>query len=93
LGAADAGVELPLKLAGGGIECNHFLRLGEGVEHAAYDQRVELEDALFAGVEGPGNLEAMNIRAIDLRERGIVVALRWANLARYAQNENCQGEG
>ncbi len=49
-----------------------------GVERAADDERVGLDAALFAGVEGPCLLEQVDVVAIDLREVGVVVAVEAA---------------
>ena len=74
LGAGDAGVEGPLELAGGCVEGDYFFARRIGVEGAADDERVGLQAADFAGVEGPRDLELADVCAVDLGEMGVVVA-------------------
>ncbi len=75
LRGGNAGVELPEELAGGGVEGDDLLVGRVGVEGAADDERVGLDVAFFAGVEGPGELKAVDVGAVDLGERGVVIAV------------------
>ena len=76
LSCIDAGVELPLERARGGIECDDLLRERVGIEGAIDNERIDFKIALFAGIECPGDLELVNVDPVNLSERGIVVTVR-----------------
>ena len=102
LSGANAGVELPFQFAGGGIEGDYDLRMRVGVKRAAHDERIDFKVAFLAGIVAPRKLKAMNVGAIDLGERRVMVALgtpavgrpadaalRRAGRAEQAGNEKC----
>ena len=69
LAVFEAGIEGPDLLAGSRIEGNDFAGKCAGVQHAANDEGVGFEIALFARVELPRNFELGHVGAIDLRKR------------------------
>lgn len=81
LRAVDAGIEFPEKFAGGGVQREDFLRRSDAVENAVDDQGIGLETARFGGVKGPRNLELGDVGAIDLCERGEMIAFGSAAIA------------
>jgi hypothetical protein len=72
----DAGVELPEQGPGRGVERDHVMLRGRGVDDAVHDDRARLQPARFAGVEGPGHLEPPHVRPVDLVEVRVADALR-----------------
>jgi hypothetical protein len=75
LRTGNAGIKLPFQLSAGGIEGNHFLAGSVGVERAPDDQRIGLDISLLAGVKTPCGFEAVHVAAVDLLERGVVIAV------------------
>jgi hypothetical protein len=71
----DGGVEFPEQSAGGGIEGDDFVGRRAGVEDVSDDEGVGLDVALFSGVVLPRDFELGDVGAVDLRERGVMVAV------------------
>src|SRR5579864_9324772 len=71
--AWNSRVEFPEELAGCGIEREYFLRGGNTVENAFYDDWTGLQSTLFFGVVAPGLHQPLHILSIDLGQRGVVI--------------------
>ncbi len=69
----DAGFEHPQKFSSGAIEREDFLRWSDTENHAVNNQGAGLQATGFPGVEGPCDFELLDVFAIDLRERRVVV--------------------
>src|SRR5262249_9194143 len=73
LGAWNARVELPLHLAGGGVEGKDFLRGRNAVQYPVHFNRAGLQHSDFLCVVAPGNLKLLDVRFVDLGERRVVL--------------------
>ncbi len=97
--AANSGVELPQQFASRRIQSEYFLRRRDSVEHAVNDDGAGLKAAFLVSVKTPGDGEALDVAAIDLRETGIVIVLARATvgrpillpLGRCGESSRCDG--
>ena len=72
---AEAGIEGPQELAGGGVKGDDLEGWRKGVKRAPDDERIGLDAALFAGIEGPCHAQANDVGAVDLAQRRVMVAV------------------
>ncbi len=69
----QAGIELPEKLPGRGLERDHLLRGRVGKENPPDDDRIRFQTTFFGGIKLPCLLKPLYIAAIYLRKRRVVI--------------------